>query len=446
MSKRLLPVRLIDYGLRDYGLPPTIWGGSPECEHVWGEHQIGKAQRQRNGASGGLHEGRAVNGLAESVQTEHSHGSFCQLCGAWRGCLGLEPTPELYVAHLVAIGRELRRVLREDGVFFLNLGDSFWGGKGQSSQAWSTEHTDRSTLQKEYHQIAGKGDTRPTDGKHPILKPKDLIGIPWRVALALQADGWYLRSDIIWAKPNPMPESVTDRPTKSHEYVFLLTKSARYFWDSLAVAEPTTETTIARQKRGTSNSHKNINGAPGQPPHSINQPRDNDPTRDASPTRNIRTVWDVATSPYSGAHFATWPPKLVEPMILAGTSARGCCPKCGRPWERVMEKCDMTDRPRRSTDAKCQQSEWQGATSAGQQYQDWRDAHPDITLGWRAACDCDAGEAIPCLVLDPFCGSGTTGRVAIQHGRRFIGLDLNGGYLGNLASERLDNVQVRLGL
>jgi len=434
VSKRLLPVRLIDYGLRDYGLPPTIWGGEPECEHVWGEHQIGKAQRQRNGASGELHEGRAVNGLAEIVQTEHSHGSFCHICGAWRGCLGLEPQPEMFVEHLVAIGRELRRVLREDGVFFLNLGDSFWGGKGQSSQAWSTEHTDRSTLQKECHQIAGKGDTRPTDGKHPILKPKDLIGIPWRVALALQADGWYLRSEIIWAKPNPMPESVTDRPTKAHETIVLLAKSARYYWDQEAVREANmgdgrkrgpNNHAVSIDARGTGHGHSGLLGGRAD--------------LDGA-GRNIRTVWNVATQPYSGAHFATWPPKLVEPMILAGTSARGCCPKCGRPWERVVEKESFCDVPRGSVPSSNM------SNVGGEQPQQAGVSCKTITLGWRAACDCDAGEAVPCIVLDPFCGSGTTGRVAIQHGRRFIGLDLNGGYLGDLASERLDNVQVRLGL
>jgi len=437
VSKRLLPVRLIDYGLRDYGLPPTIWGGEPECEHVWGEHQIGKAQRQRNGASGGLHEGRAVNGLAEIVQTEHSHGSFCHICGAWRGCLGLEPQPEMFVEHLVAIGRELRRVLREDGVFFLNLGDSFWGGKGQSSQAWSTEHTDRSTLQKECHQIAGKGDTRPTDGKHPILKPKDLIGIPWRVALALQADGWYLRSEIIWAKPNPMPESVTDRPTKAHETIFLLAKSARYYWDQEAVREASVdpEGSAKRYESEFFVGPKHESGG-----YSAEGAKHTAGMKKFSGTRNLRSVWNVATSPYSGAHFATWPPKLVEPMILAGTSARGCCPKCGRPWERVVEKESFCDVPRGSVPSSNM------SNVGGEQPQQAGVSCKTTTLGWRAACDCDAGEAVPCIVLDPFCGSGTTGRVAIQHGRRFIGLDLNGGYLGDLASERLDNVQVRLGL
>ena len=130
------------------------------------------------------------------------------------GQIGLEPSPEAYVETLVNVFREVRRVLKDDGTLWLNLGDSYWGGKGQSSQAWSTEHQDRDTLQKAQHQITGKGETRPTDGKHPVIKPKDLIGIPWMVAFALRADGWYLRQDIIWNKPNPMPESMTDRCTK----------------------------------------------------------------------------------------------------------------------------------------------------------------------------------------------------------------------------------------
>src|SRR3990172_4163559 len=152
--------------------------------------------------------------------------------------IGLEPSPEAYVETLVTVFREVKRILKDDGTLWLNLGDSYWGGKGQSSQAWSTEHQDRNTLQKTQHQITGKGETRPTDGKHPVIKPKDLIGIPWMVAFALRADGWYLRSEIIWAKPNTMPESVIDRFTKSHEYIFLLSKSAQYFYDFEAILEP----------------------------------------------------------------------------------------------------------------------------------------------------------------------------------------------------------------
>jgi len=213
--------------------------------------------------------------------------------------LGLEPTPEEYVARLVEIFREVRRVLRDDGTVWLNLGDSYVGNASPGGEATRTCHgkpnaRDRIALVKQ-----GGG-----------LKPKDLVGIPWRVAFALQADGWWLRSDIIWAKPNPMPESVTDRPTKAHEYVFLLAKSERYFWDQEAVRE------AASQPNGTARltaQHKqaaigqNQTGTLG--------------TNQGLPNRNIRTVWQIATQPYPEAHFATFPPKLVEPCVKAG------CPK-----------------------------------------------------------------------------------------------------------------------
>jgi len=233
------------WGLRDYGTPPQIWrNGKEPCEnHEWVERaeRTDETGYQRN-RKGLNHAALASDGNERTAEARVNNivkkSDTCLVCGSWRGHLGLEPTPELYVEHLVEIFREARRVLRDDGTLWLNLGDSYWGGKGQSAQAWSTENTDRDTLEKPQHQITGKGETRPQDGKHSILKPKDLVGIPWRVAFALQADGWYLRSDIIWHKPNPMPESVRDRPTKAHEYIFLMSKSQKYYYDYQAILEP----------------------------------------------------------------------------------------------------------------------------------------------------------------------------------------------------------------
>ncbi|KKK59282.1 hypothetical protein LCGC14_3035940, partial [marine sediment metagenome] len=155
------------------------------------------------------------------------------------------------------------------------------------------------------------------------LKPKDMVGIPWAVAFALRQDGWYLRSDIIWSKPNPMPESVTDRPTKAHEYLFLLTKAERYYYDQIAIAEKTNDLSTKPRnfRKGDASTLRNDNGAPYTP----------------RGTRNRRSVWTIATQPYKDAHFATFPEALVEPCILAGTSEHGNCPKCGTPWERVVE-------------------------------------------------------------------------------------------------------------
>lgn len=259
------------------------------------------------------------------------------------GQLGLEKSPEEYVAKMVEVFREVRRVLKDDGTLWLNLGDSYWGGKGQSSQAWSTAHTDRNTLQKPQHQITGMNETRPQDGKHDTIKPKDLVGIPWMVAFALRADGWYLRSDIIWSKPNPMPESVQDRPTKAHEYIFLLSKSARYYYNAKAIAEPASEASIERWNQpnidnqvgstranggAKTNGNMKVVGGPRsdkQRGHSRRHAGFNDRwdqmerAEQCGGTRNKRSVWEIATKPFPEAHFATYPPELVETCILAGT-------------------------------------------------------------------------------------------------------------------------------
>ena len=216
------------------------------------------------------------------------------------GQLGLEPTPEAYVANMVDVFREVRRVLRDDGTLWLNLGDSYAGsGKG----AW-----DRDDIQKEVYVPGVTGAKIPTTT--PGLKPKDLVGIPWRVAFALRADGWYLRSDIIWSKPNPMPESVTDRPTKAHEYLFLLSKSARYYFDADAVREDGTGRTAGN--RGP------VKGAGVDDPFFRTREGFEKVADKPWTARNLRTVWQIATEPYPGAHFATFPRKLVEPCVKAG--------------------------------------------------------------------------------------------------------------------------------
>ena len=301
------------WGLRDYGLPPQVWGGEAGCGHAWGEEARKTSSPQRDhGVGGGFGETRGIEPSRAGMAFVASLGAFCR-CGAWRGSLGLEPTPELYVEHLVIVFREVRRVLRGDGTLWLNLGDSYNGHAG-----------------------GRKGLSRPDIAPQrsgvntPGLKPKDLVGIPWRVAFALQADGWYLRADIIWAKPNPMPESVRDRPTKAHEYVFLLSKSERYYYDAKAIAEPSIHAGRVVSYDGTQRNATEIGDvvndrrtAPG-----ASGPRD----ILVKPTRNRRSVWrcdpttdvwDVSTKPYKGAHFATFPPDLVRPCVLAGCPTGG---------------------------------------------------------------------------------------------------------------------------
>lgn len=295
------------------------------------------------------------------------------------GQIGLEPTPDAYVARLVEVFREVRRVLTDDGTLWLNLGDSYAGSWGN----YSGQNRGKGDSQRPI--TVGSLPTKAWDGreqerpaasqKQEGLKPKDLIGIPWRVAFALQADGWYLRSDIIWHKPNCMPESVKDRPTRAHEYLFLLTKRERYYYDADAIAEPFVATSAQRiaqpsldTQRGGYKTEAYQQDHPGRkardrrPADILRAMRDNGRTG-----RNKRDVWTICTKPYRGAHFAVMPEALVEPCILAGS----------RPGDTI---------------------------------------------------------------LDPFAGSGTVGAVAVRTGRDFIGCDLNADYLA-LASERIAAAQ-----
>ena len=271
------------------------------------------------------------------------------------GQIGLEPTPEEYVEKMVLVFREVWRVLRDDGTLWLNLGDSYGPGK-------------------------------------------QLMGIPWRVAFALQNDGWVLRSDIIWSKPNAMPESVKDRPTKAHEYIFLLSKSPRYYYDADAIREP--HARLWNEKNGGSFAKPNHEEAQAKKVSGALNHRGSYPMPNPK-GRNKRTVWTVATKPFKGAHFAVFPPDLIEPCILAGSPEKAC-PHCGAPWKRVTVNERGFDE-----------------------------------IGWEPTCQCagnnGSGRGV---VLDPFFGSGTTGVVAAKHGRQWIGIELNPDYI-EIAKRRL---------
>jgi DNA modification methylase len=306
------------------------------------------------------------------------------------GQIGLEQTPEEYIKAMVEVFRCVRDVLADDGTLWLNIGDSY-----------------------------GKG--------------KQLLGVPWRVALALQSDGWILRQDIIWHKPNPMPESVRDRCTKAHEYIFLLSKSERYFFDSEAMKEPVAASTVSRLSQDIE-SQRGSDRVPG---------KTNGPMKAVGngETRNRRSVWTVATRPYKGAHFATFPPALIEPCILAGASERGHCPKCGARWARETEPVVQvkhtgeTDSqyPKGSTANRLAMLR-QAAREQGMEYTGAR-----RTTGWKPTCACGC-DPVPDIVLDPFMGSGTTAAVALQHGRQYLGCELNPEY-GPLQQERITSAQ-----
>jgi DNA modification methylase len=390
--------------------------------------------------------------------------------------IGAEPTPDAYLAALVAVFREVRRVLRDDGTLWLNLGDAYAGsGKGLGDICTTNKGNPHSN------------GTAPGSG----YKPKDLIGLPWMVAFALRADGWYLRSDIIWSKPNPMPESVTDRPTKAHEYVFLLSKSARYFYEADAIRTPllssayndTIEARKARQRDGLKSNpdaqKAGIRKADKQRGHSRRHDGFNDRWDNMSKPEqqmmgaNCRTVWTIATQPSPLPHFAAFPDELAERCIKAGSplSIKSC--DCDDVIETPMGS-GPTDDPTLTTGRKgmnrerrdCEgtrpitrrEQRWHaeqlrgndaaaaasGAAFAHYIRTDKSGARPlpehlrldFMERGWITdAPACDHPSA-PGVVLDPFAGTGTTLKVARQLGRKAIGIELSAEYV-ELARKRL---------
>lgn len=398
-SLKELPDKSIDcivtsppyYGLRDYGTGEWV-GGDPNCPH-----------RRMSKYSKDTITGHAQEELHGNVG-DAIYKTVCPLCGAIRidEQIGLEETPQEYINNLVEVFRECKRVLKDDGTLWVNIGDSYAAQR-------SGTHQPAETLAGGEHGVTKEGDTvnrgrergyNPTRNAKAIgLKHKDMIGIPWMLAFALRDDGWYLRQDIIWHKPNPMPESVKDRCTKSHEYIFLLSKSQKYYFDAEAISEPIAQSSKQRYKQAIEHQegsnrpqskqngnmkavmprfggskygdnkdkhyqlysgkewvpkHKNLEYK-GQQNHSMHERRAEGFGDIEYATRNKRDVWTVATQAVKEAHFATFPEKLIEPCILAG------CPTGG-------------------------------------------------------------------VVLDPFCGSGTTGIVAVRNERDFIGLELNPEY------------------
>ena len=348
------------WGLRDYGTGKWI-GGDPNCSHIAG--------KSRNDADREF-------GTKETLTVQYR--DVCKDCGAVRedNQIGMEASPEEYVRKIVRTFQEVKRVLRDDGTLWLNLGDSYSSG-GRTSTTNQTVRGD-----KDY------GVTRP-----PVsgsIKPKDLVGIPWRVALALQEDGWYLRQDIIWHKPNPMPESVKDRCTKAHEYIFLLSKSEKYYYDSHAIKEQSVDC-----------------------------------------LSNKRSVWTVPVKPYNEAHFAVFPTELIEPAILAGCPPK-ICSECGTPYEREMVTIEVPERetrdnmvgviPKRDKTSRMNSKDMKSLVQEDK--------------GFTKNCSCSGSQTSAGRVLDPFGGSGTTALVADRHKRDATIIELNQKYV-DIAETRL---------
>lgn len=412
------------------------------------------------------------------------------------GMIGLEDTFNEHVENLLAVFREVHRVLRDDGTFWLNYGDAYAGsGKGGMKHGTVAGYKQSTNVGS----LSGKPMTGLKDG----FKPKDLMLMPARIAMAMQDDGWCLRSEIVWSKPNPMPESVEDRPTSSHEKMFLFAKSGKttywthpsspgtrsvpepdhawqnrdtkevflkppcpdwklllredgsrlwrrfnrwkgrdYFYDHVAVRTPVKPESAARRER---NDFSTRHVPPSAPSHSgiarkTNKQRGHSRHHDGFNDRwdsmtkeeqmaggaNLRNVWWLGTHPFTGAHFAVFPPKLVEPCIRAGTSEKGCCPSCGAPWARLVERHDRGVNPGAG---RAVNEHRVGSHKGGTEMSRLGGKQAAFsTSGWLPTCDCDAGDPVPAVVLDPFAGAGTTGLVAHQEGRDSILIEISTEY------------------
>ncbi len=508
------------WGLRDYGVETVrVWGGSSECEHEWGSSILPAGHRSTEDRKS-----TTLTSDAISRRDKWQSSNICSKCEAWRGSLGLEPHPQMFIDHLIEICREIKRVLKPSGTFFLNLGDTYFGGKGKSANRWSEAHTDRDTLQRETWNL---GRDKPQDIARQDgvwLQPKQKLMIPSRIAIALQHDGWVLRNDIIWHKPNHMPSSVKDRLSPAYEHIFLFVKNNKtiywvdrftgqltaseptqyyvhdktglkrfdrpkrgvdkdwfnedgtrkfkyawqghdYYFDLDAIRKPHAASAIDRFVREKAKNLRSVNLAnkwlesdekdsmkglhgksyadmkyyenplgknPGDlwgveeeklTKHDIAVGRIGnfsytDPlhTKEYHPQgKNPGDLWRISTQPFSGAHFAVFPSALIEPIIKAGSS-RWVCSQCGKPRTRITETESTPTRPAFKSKFGEPEEDLRGPIARE------RRVATHQTVGWS---DCGCGEKwIPGVVLDPFGGSGTVGKVSRRLGRRFILIEI----------------------
>lgn len=448
------------WGLRSYNTQPVTWGGSPRCAHVFGAAVAPPLPGGRQGKRGQ----RADRGNIKAIEAHRLRGQFCQYCNAWSGEHGLEPSLDLWLAHEVIVWRAIRRVLRDDGIAWVNVGDAYASTPNGNSAASYKGKDDRTFRDKPHSTVGGR------------FKLKDRLMMPARLAIALQDDGWYLRDEVVWHKLNPMPTSVTDRTTPAHEMVYMLAKKRRYFYDNVATMEPIKEASVQKYQAAAAKGD-DADGKlgltrddefPGQrqrdrhgdailralasPSH---QNKDEtlvahrkwtskeegwDETKFARMGANKRSVWSIATEPFHEKHFATAPTAVVVPAILAGTSARGVCPHCGAPWKRIKVK-QFVPQPDVSHEKGARLAEdHQDAVGAG--FSRWGDSERGSNLvettGWERGCKCPADPPVPATVLDPFGGAGTTALCADRLGRDAILIELNPDY-AEMARSRISS-------
>jgi len=402
----------VEWGLRDYGEETnTIWDGDLNCEHEW-EVDIRKNPLDRGG-KGQFDEYRHFGALMGSeITTKPIKSCFCKKCGAWYGQLGLEPTLDLYLKHILQITKELKRVLRKDGVMFWNMGDSYNGSQG---------HFDAKNPK------AREGKLIPNWKKYP---KKCLHLQNYRLILQMiDEQGWILRNVVIWHKPNHMPSSVKDRFSNAYEPVFMLVRNKRYWFDLDAVRVPSQTGNGASQ--GLRNKNRfGFTASPQGIPSTYNQELENHPLG-----KNPGDLWTIPTQPFPEAHFATYPEKLVELMVKAGCP-QWVCKKCGKARERIVKRKGLPRDRNKDRDFLPNKLNKEGRSDiSGEKLKKWLLDNPPKFIGW-TDCGCNVGWEAG-IVLDPFCGSGTTGVVAKRLGRNFIGIELNPKYV-KMAKKRLN--------
>jgi len=395
------------WGLRSYEETEKVWGGDPNCEHEWsneiGKDVIGNAPSDRTTMTGGM-------GIRET-ESEASRGNFCCKCGAWKGQLGLEPTFELYIDHLMQIFDEVKRVLKPTGSFWLSLGDTY-GGSGCGKGDYRSDN-------KRGLNIPDLYSNKPNP-QLKALQPKCLVGVPWRVALRMiDEHGWILRNDICWYKPNHMPSSVKDRLTNSWEHVFHFVKSRKYFYDLDAIREPysPTSTRWGGNVMNPPKATKYPNGVTEWDFHRANKER----LWHASEGKNPGDMWSINTEPFPDAHFAVFPEELCIKPILA-SCPKQVCKECGKARVRITKaKREPFESPTQEKILKIQNF---GKSSI---FRTREIARERKTIGW-TDCGCGAGFGSG-IVLDPMCGSGTALVTAYKLGRDYIGIDISEKYV-----------------
>lgn len=379
--------------------------------------------------------------------------------------IGLEDTPASYIAAMVQVFREVRRVLRDDGCLWLNIGDGYGSGNsGLMARDHSGGFANGRNTRTQGYTKANPGRRHNPHGTIRGME-KQLLGIPWALAFALRDDGWYLRADAPWPKRSPMPSSVTDRPGLAHEHVFLLTKKPHYFYDHIAVQRAAASATVARDAYTRITSGKDGDYAVQHdhetPSNGVRNHRTTDFFRDAldelideqaeylAHLRKIRDrgglltdeageplAFHVAATAFAGAHYAVMPQSIIKPCILASTSQAGCCPQCGKCWDRIVQKSVngyKKECPKDRSASLERKRNYCDSTTLHGQYLDIKKQ----TIGWQPTCRCDAGPPRPCVVFDPFSGAGSVPMTALQLGRHGIGTELSAEYL-DLARRRIE--------